>query len=345
MFKDNKLRLLMSLSGFERIGEDDDPMAVWIIPSSLKSDQLKETAEIIERHRQNPIMQYGEEDPISAEDMLRRKSSRKRTRAEFDDDSEGDFAAPDDEFLFPAGGPTNRKATALEELKKKRRKRKNPDEEGNKLDEETLAARRRARERADYEKRMKIKSTEFVQDSDEEDDQERDRDFFAREETRRNVQTSRVLEAMRTGKLDEANSKKRKRHGPRPDRRNKARISGDEDNIGLSSEADGGLNTQVFDRTLSRSTSPREDSEPFLSESESEPSETPLSSQTEPVINPMVDKLSLAAGSGSEAMRIPDIVVGRGDDDSNTESDAPTAKARRDRQRTRAMLLDDSDEE
>ena len=356
MFKNNKLRLLMTLSGFERLGEDDDPKAVWMIPSSLTSGELKETADIIEGHRQNPIMQYGDEDPISAEDMLRRKSSHKRTRAEFDDDSEEEFAVPDEDFLFPAGGPTNRKATALGELKKKRRKRQNlDDEERGKLDEETLAARRRARERADYEKRMKIKSTEFIQDSDDEDNEERDREFFASEEALRKWQASKVIEAVRKGRLDEAKSKKRKSDASRSGRRKKARISGDEEGGGsnsdvddLNSESDADLYDGVLDRTRSRSASSREYSEPFLSESDSDPSETPLSSQTDHGVNPMVDKLSLAVGSGTGAIRTSEAIAQKVEgveEESDAESDVPAARSRTDRQRTRAMLQDDGDED
>ena len=70
MFKDNKLRLLMTLVGFERLGLDDEPDATWIVPSTLASIALQETHALIEKHCNNPIMQYCEDDPISAEDLL-----------------------------------------------------------------------------------------------------------------------------------------------------------------------------------------------------------------------------------------------------------------------------------
>ena len=202
MFKDNKLRLLMTLVGFERLGLEDEPDATWIVPSTISSATLQMTHAIVQNHSDNPVMQYGEDDPISAEDLLRRKPAIRARRAEFDDDSDGDGIVTDgeDEFLYPAGGPTNRKPDALAELKKRRRRRVNSgsDDEGG-LDDATIEKRRKARLLADLEKRRKIKSEEFVHDSDDEEDEERDREFFAREEQRGKVHAIKVLEALKIG--------------------------------------------------------------------------------------------------------------------------------------------------
>ncbi|KAI9858514.1 MAG: Topoisomerase 1-associated factor 1, partial [Pleopsidium flavum] len=195
IFKDNKLRLLMTLVGFERLGIDDEPSTSWIIPSSLSSKELAESAEVVERHKVSPELEYGDEDnPVAPQDLLRRKALV-RPRAAYDDDSGDDDAASngEEDFLFPAGGPTVRKSDALEDLKRRRRKVKENDAETS-LDEETREARRRAREDANLEKRRKIKSDLFVHDSDEDDDEERDLDFFAQEEERRKGQSMRVLE-------------------------------------------------------------------------------------------------------------------------------------------------------
>ena len=209
MFKDAKLRLLMTLSGCERLGIDDEPGATWIIPSSINSTEIRHMHDLIEQHRKNPVFEYGSDDPMPAESLLRRKPAEKAKRAEYDDDSEGDGIVSDgnleEEFLFPPGGPTNKPSsrhTALEALKKKRRKRhaSTSDVEGG-LDDETLEARRRAREKADLEKQRKIKSAEFVKDSDDESDEERDRDFFAREAARRKGQGDKVREALRAGRV------------------------------------------------------------------------------------------------------------------------------------------------
>ncbi|KAL6718428.1 Topoisomerase 1-associated factor 1 [Lecanora helva] len=209
IFKNARLRLLMTLAGFERLGIDDEPGATWIIPSALTSEDLSRTQAVVEQNRQNPIFEYGEDEPHTAEEMLRRKPADKARRAEYDDDSEGDGIVSDgnmeEEFLFPPGGPTNKtdpRYGALEALKRKRRKRgASPSEIEGGLDEQTREVRRKARERADLEKQRKIKSAEFVKDTDDESDEERDRDFFAREEERRKGQGEKVREALRAGRV------------------------------------------------------------------------------------------------------------------------------------------------
>ncbi|KAL9030985.1 MAG: hypothetical protein Q9196_000954 [Gyalolechia fulgens] len=216
MFKDAKLRLLMTLAGFERLGVDDEPNTTWVISSSITARQLHETHEVVQKYRDNPVMEYGDEDPVQAEEMLRRKPTSKPQRAEYDDESDGDgiVSDGDNDFLFPAGGPTNTgprtAAAALEQLKKKRRKRRasavSDDEVAGGLDEETREQRRKAREAADLEKRKKIMSAEFVYDS--EDDVEADKLFFEREEARRTGQAKKVMEVLRAGLVDR---KKKKR--------------------------------------------------------------------------------------------------------------------------------------
>ena len=199
LFKNAKLRLLMTLSGFERLGDDEEPNSSWILPSAITSTELRHIRDTIEKHRQDPIFQYGEENPISAEDMLRRKPTPKVKQAEYDDDSEGSGSQGEEEFLFPAGGPTNTitPREALDQLKKNRRKRR-PGSDAE-IDDETREARRKARAEADLEKRRGIKSAKFVIDS--EDDEEADTQFFAREEARRLGQRERVREALNAGRV------------------------------------------------------------------------------------------------------------------------------------------------
>ena len=228
MFKNNRLRLLMTLVGFERLGVDDTTDAAWIIPSTLTSTALQETHDIVQKHQINPVLTYGDDGLASAEDMLRRKSANRTHRAEFDDDSEGDGIVADGEeecFLFPAGGPTNRKSDALVELQKKRWKRRadhSDNEEGATLDEATRQARREARELADLAKRLKIKSEEFVHDSDDEVDEEKDREFFAREERLKREHDGKMLEAFRAARIDaeisNKSAKRKKRGGDAGDR-------------------------------------------------------------------------------------------------------------------------------
>ena len=210
MFRDNKLRLLMTLAGFERLGIDDEPGATWIIPSALSARELHETYECIDRHRRDPVTQYGEDgDAVNAEDMLRRKANTaaKQKRGEFDDDSDGSGIIDDGEedFAFPPGGPVDDKAKrkdAMKDLKKKRRRRRHPagsDTEDEGLDNAAIEAKRKARLKADLEKRRKIKSKEFVEDSD--DDSIADAEFFREEEVRKG-QGARVMEALRAGKVE-----------------------------------------------------------------------------------------------------------------------------------------------
>ena len=211
MFKDAKLRLLMTLVGFERLGIDDEPDATWIIPSAVTARQLHETLDVIEKHRNDPIMEYGEEDPMTANEMLRRKPTEKVRRAAYDDDLSGDDGIVSDgnDLLFPARGPTDTgprtAAAALEKLRQKRRRRRNKPtsdtEDGvGGLDDETRELRRKAREVKDLKKREMFKSAEFVYDSD--DDPEVDRLFFEREEMRRTGHAKKVMEVLKAGLVE-----------------------------------------------------------------------------------------------------------------------------------------------
>lgn len=366
IFKDAKLRLLMTLAGFERLGVEDEPDASWIIPSSLASTQLRHMRDIIEQHRMNPIFEYGEDDPLTAEDLLRRRPTEKPNRAEYDDDSEGDgIISGDDveeEFLFPAGGPTNKinsHKSAIDALKKKRRKRHAvaTDDEGG-LDDETREARRKARELADLEKRRKIKSREFVHDCDDESDEDRDRDFFAREEARRKGQGAKVMQALRAGRVTktiegekikskvdaEKGIKKRKRNarsGGGKKRQRQSSPSGSDD--------EGLLDVNMEDDAFSDSP-PRRG--PFASNSEDEigTEDTPLSS---PPLGGLsleknaekADLVEVESPSSQESItKGPTLALSKssgGEDDD--DDDAPVVSTAR--RRGRITVFDDSDDE
>jgi replication fork protection complex subunit Tof1/Swi1 len=219
IFKDNKLRLLMKLAGFDRLGEPEDPDASWIIPSSISAAKLEDTLKLIGQFEFAPPIY---DDEKSAQDFLRSKAAAERTapkrRTAFDDDPEGsDGIDYEEEFEFAAGGPTARKSDVLDKLKKTRRKRnKRAESEGLNDDDSAMERKKKheARRLADLEKRRKIKSDVFIHDSDEETDEERDRQFFAREEeTRRNAGRSimKALEkAEKNGARDVVVGKKRK---------------------------------------------------------------------------------------------------------------------------------------
>ena len=227
MFKDNKLRLLMTLAGAERLGLDDELGASWVVPSSITADELHHTVAVIEGHRENPVFEYGDEDPVSVEEMLRRKPTI-RQRAAYDDDDDDGLASSGDDFIVPAlVGPTNKK-DALAELKNKRRRRRKSlasdkdTSDGGGISDGTREARRKARLAREREKYMKVKSTDFIRESDEETDEEADRDFFRREEERRKGQAGKVLEGMRAGLVEKPKKRKREGNGEKVEKRRKS---------------------------------------------------------------------------------------------------------------------------
>ena len=348
MFKNSKLRLLMVLAGFERLSLEDEPNATWTIPSSLTSAQLNHTREIIEQHRNKPVFEYGEDDPMTAEELLRRKPTEKAKRAEYDDDSEGDGIVGDnvveEEFLFPPNQRLSHKS-ALNELIRERNKRRtvfSGDE--SELDEVTREARRKARELADLEKRRKIKSHDFVGDSDDETDEERDKAFFAREEARRKGQGQKIMEVLHAGRItktveDEevsssgANgkaSRKRKSDsvgeakGKR--RRRNSFLGGSEEETHLAA-ADADISTSPLRRAISVSSS----------SDESTVEDTPLSS-------PPLGGLSLSKDSrkaSAEPITLDESIdKGAQTDDEDVETLLISTARRRAR-----PFLDDSDDE
>ena len=225
MFKDNKLRLLLTLAGAERLGLDDELGASWVVPSNITAGELHHTVAVIEGHRENPVFEYGDEDPVSVEEMLRRKPTV-RQRAAYDDDD--GLASSGDDFVVPAlVGPTNKK-DALAELKKKRRRRRKSlasdkdTSDGGVISDGTREERRKARLAREREKYMKVKSTDFVRESDEETDEEADREFFRREEERRKGQAGKVLEGMRAGLVKKPKKRKRQDKGEKVEKRRKS---------------------------------------------------------------------------------------------------------------------------
>ncbi|KAF1987316.1 timeless-domain-containing protein [Aulographum hederae CBS 113979] len=203
MFKDNKLRLLMTLIGWQRIGLDDDPDAAWIVPSALTAAELKSSQELIGKFEFDPPTY---DDGKAAEDLLRSKAAARRKRAEYDDDNS---SADEDEILFAAGGPTERKSDAIEYLKKKRGRRSRRAE-ADEVDDEEKLRKAEVRRKLDDERRKKVKSAYYVQDSDDEDDEERDRAFFAAEKERRMKAGRSILKAMTHAKLNEKEPAKEK---------------------------------------------------------------------------------------------------------------------------------------
>lgn len=182
MFKNGHLRLLMKLVGMERLTPslDETPESTWVIPSGITSDQLKESAELINRAEFSPPVF---EDDVSAEDQLRRKAAP-RKRVVYDDDDDG-LIDDEDGPLFPLGGPTARKVIDGDKAPKKtRRRRRKGTDELEEVDDEVLKERARKRREKELEKARKIKSELYVHPSDDETDNEWSGEFMEREEAK-----------------------------------------------------------------------------------------------------------------------------------------------------------------
>lgn len=352
MFKDNKLRLLMTLAGFERLGIDDEPDATWLIPSALSARELSETQDMIEKHRSNPTMDYGDEDPKTAEEMLRRAPTAQK-RAEFDDDDsedEGIVSNEEEDFLFRAGGPTetNKKSDALARLKKKRRNRRavgSGDEDGG-ISDDTREARRKARLKADQEKKRRMKSKLLVRDSDEESDEDLDREFFAREEAIRNGQAERVREALQAGRITAmVGTQKRKSDAREEGHGKRARI----DLTGSDTDDPDVMDEQSSSAPRDRSASVNSDndvspstpfSSPRISSSQEKVAENTVTDDAR--IDSSQERIRTKASALTLIDQGTDTGSEAGDED---EDDVMVAPMGRRRARGTALLLDDSDED
>ena len=344
----------------ERLGEADDPDATWLFPPHLTSTDLKRSAWTIQGHRMNPSAGYGDDGSIAPEDMLRRKRAPREQATHLDsigigrfdnfiesdseiDALEAELEAAKENAEFPAGGPTSRKSSALEQLKKKRRLRKRTaGQKGEEGEEGTLfvdgnedeldaeAEKRRAKRKArllnDLERRRKIKSTEFVHSSDEEDDVDRDREFFEAEKKRRVGQKNRVREILLHEDLEDGKGKergkKRKSEGDTEGKGKKRRVdSDDESNVSL---VDGAEDEDLGMAALS-SSSPRQRANIGTSEVGGE-SDTPLSSQTEGDAE-VGHGVKDSAGT-SRALRIQSGPFADDEDESEAEPDPPNQDGR-----------------
>lgn len=200
MVKNPYLRLLMKTVGIARLSPslEETLDSIWTISSEITADQLKEYVDFINAAEFNPpTFENGE----AAEKQLRRKAAN-RTRAYLSSDED------ENEELFPAGGPTVRKAIDGEERPKKAKRRRR--QRSQPLEDEELEERARKRRDKERERQSKIKSEAYVYDSDL--DSDADREFFAKEEELRQ-KNQKVAEAVGQavpGTVATAKPKKRK---------------------------------------------------------------------------------------------------------------------------------------
>ncbi len=330
MFRDNKLRLLMTLVGFERIGLDDVD-ASWVIPSSSSSSDLSDALEELRQAESNPP---SFDDGKHAEDLVRRKLLPRTRHTAFDEDSDGDN---DEEFLFPAGGPTMNKADALQSLKKKRRSRRTVEDDGtDTLDEAAREARAVARAQADLERRRKIKSDLFIHDSDDEDNEERDEAFFQAEAMRREKQGREVLKALSQAPAADTAGRKRKGKAGSDSASKKMRAV-DTGDVAMMIDSDPG-SPEHEDEPASST----EDDDDLGSEDADTPSTPPTllqSSQGELTARAR----SLSVGSQRAGATGYESLFGGHDDDDDEEDDVPIAKPARNRVRAGFIIESDSD--
>jgi replication fork protection complex subunit Tof1/Swi1 len=347
MFKNGYLRLLMTLVGLQRVGIDEEPDTVWIFPSPLTADQLKQSLDLI---NQNEFSPPAFDDGREAEDFIRRKSagSAAKKRQAFDED-DNSIDSGEEEYLFPAGGPTTmKKPDALERLKKMRRRRRksgSADEEEPSITEEQRRKRDEARKARELEKLRKIKSELYVHDSDDETDEERDQIFFEHEEIRHNQKIAAMEELLGVGMLTTNGTLGHSSISTRKKRRASS-ISSDSEK---ASDEDGDVL-----RARGHSSSSMAGGQ-----SEDEATDTPLSSPHLRSSQPKRIRL-MSEGKGGQPespvevtnrkgrdQEVPDIGKSGVDisEDEDDDDDFPVVKTARRRRHMAGFLIDSSDEE
>jgi replication fork protection complex subunit Tof1/Swi1 len=340
MFKDNKLRLLMTLVGWTRLGEAHDPDASWIIPSSLTWTDLQEAIDLIRKYEFAPPTY---EDGKGPEDLLRSKASaarRSTRRVDFDDDDDNegvDNAEEEDHGEYAHDAPTGRKPDGERKKLKRRQRARTPVE----LDDEEKDRRAAARRKKELERLAKEKSTMFVHDSDDEEDAERDAEFFAREEALRKEMTNAFGKSLVLATIEPAVPKKRKAEEsvPKSKRRKtppkrKAPFADSDD------DSDEDMDDVVSVSSRAQSSTEARD---VPVESEDEATDTPISSQHANGVHES-DENTPVKSTVSTATKNQDITMADGDDDDDEDDDVPVVRRPMARN-TRAGLIIDSDSE
>ncbi|PWY64758.1 mating-type switching protein swi1 [Aspergillus heteromorphus CBS 117.55] len=215
MFGNAKLRLLMTLLKFERLGMTDVSGTSWVITATPRAQDLREMKEFVDKYLDKATRGTLGRDP---RELIRRKfgpkkgnDNRENPDINFGSDSEGEDEVPDGP-LFAPNPRAQANASKETKKKKKKNKRKARDEDDDEedadesVDEEALEERRRARLENTRARLAKIKSDLYVHASDEESDEEADKEFFLLEEQRRKDQAHRVKKALLTGRTEEADS-------------------------------------------------------------------------------------------------------------------------------------------
>jgi replication fork protection complex subunit Tof1/Swi1 len=380
VFKDNKLRLLMTLVGFTRIGADNDSDASWLVPPSLTSADLQAAIGLIRKYEFDPLTY---EDGKGPEDMLRSKTATERRaapRVEFDDDSDGIDGDKEDRGEYAVDGPTARKPAGIRK-KLTRRRERTPVE----LNDEEQDARAEARRTKEAEKQRKIKSTMFVHDSDDDDwDVDKEKEFYERENEIREFTMAQFKKSMgltvdesisskktKKRKADGEDKKRKKRRKTPPRKKDAFDDNGDEED-GTSGAS--GLDEQP--KTDKRKAPPKRRAGPFDasdsgdedvhgegsdadsearkvvnidSEEEDEATDTRLSSQHAAATRASDGESRLKTTSETTAMKQDVVMMDDEDEDEDgdedeAEDDGPVTRRPAARTRAGFVIESDSDE-
>jgi replication fork protection complex subunit Tof1/Swi1 len=340
MFKDNKLRLLMTLVGWTRLGEAHDPDASWIIPSSLTWTDLQEAIDLIRKYEFAPPTY---EDGKGPEDLLRSKASaarRSTRRVDFDDDDDNEGIAnaeEEDHGEYAHDAPTGRKPDGERKKLKRRQRARTPVE----LDDEEKDRRAAARRKKELERLAKEKSTMFVHDSDDEDDAERDAEFFAREEALRKEMTNAFGKSLVLATIEPAVPKKRKAEESAPNgKRRKTPPKRKAPFADSDDESDEDMDDVASVSSRALSTTEARD---VQVDSEDEAIDTPTSSQHENGVHESNERTPINP-TASTAMKNQDVTMADSDDDDDENDDVPVVRRPMARN-TRAGFIIDSDSE
>lgn len=180
LFKDGKARLLLKLLQFERLGDREDVDAMWICPSTLETDQIKDDLELIKKYSHSPPTFEADKTAIHfiRRQVIKRDSiendTTTTTTADEDEDSDGNY-----EIVKRPVKKSNKKRTPIKEI-----------------DYDEIEARRLKRQEMEEVRQGQIKSSKYVHESDEEDDEVANTIFFAAEAALRERQKQRASSSL-----------------------------------------------------------------------------------------------------------------------------------------------------
>ncbi|GAA6001966.1 hypothetical protein JCM10207_003015 [Rhodosporidiobolus poonsookiae] len=180
-------KLLMRLLEWESSETPETSELVWSIPATLVPSKLDTDLKLINDFLLDPV---DPQNGKSASDLLRKKRKkpvRRRRQLASEDELELGQEESDEDAEEGGGGGSRGKG---------KKKRKEKDKESD----EQKEAKKKARAKKRHEEVMAYKSAQFIADSDEEDDAERDARFFAAEAALRDkLAAGAISVALNTG--------------------------------------------------------------------------------------------------------------------------------------------------